>query len=120
MDTLGLRPNWTEKYSEEGRSWDTLDLSQTDMPDIVRSSAVGMFNNKPALIGGASCTIGPGGQAQCTRANTVYTTNVDPNGSDDSRKWVNAGAAKISTPRSSHLVIVVPHTIKFKCDRVSP
>ena len=116
VDMLGLRPNWTERYDAAGREWNALNLSQTEMPDIFRSSGYGVVENKPALIGGVSCTVKAGGGTECTKTNTVYRlrTHTEP----DNYKWEEA-SEKVTTPRSSHLVIVAPNTVKFGCGAIA-
>ena len=115
VDTIGLRPNWTERYDAAGREWNHLNLSQTEMPDIFRSSAYGVLENKPALIGGVSCTVKAGGGTDCTKTNTVYRLRTP---SDiDNYIWEEA-SEKVTTPRSSHLVIIAPNSVKFMCDPV--
>ena len=116
VDTLGRRPNWTERYDAAGREWNALDLSQTEMPDIFRSSAYGVLQDKPALIGGVSCRVKAGGGTDCTKSNIVYRLRTDND--EDKYKWVEA-SGKITTPRSSHLVIVAPNTVKFGCIAVA-
>ena len=116
VDMIGLRPNWTERYNAAGREWTHLNLSQTEMPDIFRSSAYGVLQDKPALIGGVSCTVKAEGGTECTKSNTVYRLQSDND--EDKYKWVKA-SGKITTPRSSHLVIIAPKSVKFRCDAIA-
>ena len=54
------KPNVTEKYVENERSWETLpDTADAALPDIHRSSGLGLSGDKKALIGGVSCKVFP-------------------------------------------------------------
>ena len=95
------------------KEWTELPSSQSKMPHMLRSSGYAVLNDKPTLIGGVSCMINTGGRTTCTQNTDVYSLL-------NSLEWDKVPGASITTPRSSHLVLKVPVTTKFGCERPPP
>ena len=109
-DFIGSYPNMTEKYNHGEKEWVELPFSHDKMKmNMLRSSGYAVVNNKPTLIGGVSCNINTGGRTTCTKNTDVYYFS-------NSLEWRIADWS-ISTPRSSHLVLKVPVTTKFVCEK---
>ena len=112
-DFVGSFPNMSEKYHHGSKEWTELPSSQSKMPHMLRSSGYAVLNDKPTLIGGVSCMINTGGRTTCTKNTDVYSLS-------NSFEWDKVPGASITTPRSSHLVLKVPVTTKFGCERPPP
>ena len=80
VHSIGALPNMSERYDHTTKEWLALDLSQSKMPDMLRSSGYTVLNNNPALVGGVSCMVNTGGSTSCTKEKTVYRFNATADG----------------------------------------
>lgn len=104
-----------ESYNETARKWETLDNDvYSELPYILRSSAIGVSEGKVALLGGVSCSIedSVSGRKACSKQSEVY--QLESNVAENRKEWKKTDK-KIGTPRSSHLSINVPKSIDFSC-----
>ena len=105
-----------ERYNETARRWEKLDDAvNLELPDILRSSAIGVSDGNVALIGGVSCSIDDtvSGKKTCEKHSNVY--ELESNVVENRMEWKRKDK-KIGTPRSSHTIINVPKSIDFSCN----
>ena len=101
----------TERYNSTLKKWENVTSGMDgDLPDILRSAAVGISEGKLVLLGGVSCQVRndlPNGR-KCTKDAEVYELQ--------SSGWKKS-TKKILTPRSSHVGVSVPTSIEYSCTR---
>ena len=108
----------SERYNETARRWEIVDDAvNSELPDILRSSSIGVSEGNIALIGGVKCSIDNpvSGKKTCEKHSEVY--ELELNVAENRKEWKKKDK-RIGTPRSSHIIINVPKSIDFSCDPI--
>ena len=101
----------TERYNISLMKWEILsEDNDSELPDVLRSSSVGISEGKLALVGGVSCETGSHVRngRKCQKLPGVY--EFEP-----LQGWKKSGE-EIETARSSHVGINIPITVEDSCN----